>query len=174
MNDSSKGFVGYEYMEAPVQRSMEALYADGYQNFGWQLEGTSEPKERPGQVDLKLKRDRKLRCKAGLTRLQRQFESCAHEVEALERSKTRTASIAAYVIGLIGTTLLSMATFAYLADKLPVMIACAVPGFLLWILPYFCYQKLKWDKTAQVTPIIDQKQDEIYSVCEQASRLLQA
>lgn len=174
MSDSSKDFVGYEYMEAPVQRSLEALYADGYQNFGWQLEGTSDPKERPGQVDLKLKRDRKLRGKTELTRLQRQFESCVHEVEALERSKTWTATIAAYGIGLIGTALLGLATFAYLADKLPVMTACAVPGFLLWILPYFCYQKLKRDKTAQVTPIIDQKQDEIYSVCEQASRLLQA
>lgn len=59
-------------------------------------------------------------------------------------------------------------------QRSPVMIVCAVPGFLLWILPYFCYQKLKRDKAAQVTPIIGQKQDEIYSVCEQASRLLQA
>lgn len=174
MSNTGKDFVGYEYMETPVQRSMEALYADSYQSFGWQVEESDSLKEKPNQVNLKLKRDRKLHNKAELTRLQRQFESCAHEVEYMERSKTMTASIVAYAVGLIGTAFLGAATFAYLGDMLPLMIVCAVPGFLGWILPYFCYQKVKQTKTAHVTPMIDQKQDEIYSVCEQASRLLQA
>lgn len=174
MSDTLKDFVGYEYMEATVKRSMETLYADSYQNFGWQVEGSSPPEGKPDQVSLKLKRDRKLRNKAELTRLQRQFESCAHEVETLERSKTLTASIAAYAVGLTGTAFLGCAMFAYLNNLLPLMIVLAVPGFLGWILPYFCYQKVKQNKTAQVTPMIDQKQDEIYAVCEQASGLLRA
>lgn len=173
MSDTSKNFVGYEYMETTVKHSMEPLYADSYQSFGWQVEGSSMQEGKPGQVSLKLKRDRKFRSKAELTRLQRQFESCAHEIETLERSKTLVASTVAYAIGLVGTAFLGCAMFAYLNNLLPLMIVLAVPGFLGWILPYFCYQKVKQNKTAQVTPMIDQKQDEIYAVCEHASGLLQ-
>ena len=37
------GFVGYEYNEITVDQSMESVYADGYQNFGWELEGSLRP-----------------------------------------------------------------------------------------------------------------------------------
>lgn len=174
MNEEKKNFVDCEYMEAPVKRSMEALYVDSYQSFGWQVEGSSSPEGKPDQVKLKLKRDRRLHSQAELTRLQRQFESYVHDVESLERSKTTAASAAAYVVGLVGTALLGLATFAYLGHSVPLMALWAVPGFAGWILPYFFYQKIKQSKTAQVTHLINQKQDEIYSVCEQASRLIRA
>ena len=64
--------------------------------------------------------------------------------------------------------------FAYLSGLLPLMVILAVPGFLGWIAPYFCYQKIRQRRTEQVSPIIEQKNDEIYSVCEQGCRLLTA
>lgn len=36
------------------------------------------------------------------------------------------------------------------------------------------YEYMERSKTAQVTPVIGQKQDETYSVCGQTSRLLQS
>lgn len=172
MSDTNVGFVGYEYMEASVKKGMEPMYADSYQCFGWLVEGSVTPEGRPDQVNLKLKRNRKLRNVAELTRLQRQFENCAHEVEALENSKTRTASVLAFSVGLIATVFLGLAAFAYLRGSYLLMAAAAVPGFLGWVLPWFCYQKVKRDKTVQLAPMIEQKRDEIYSVCEQASMLL--
>lgn len=173
MTNQENSFVGFEYMEVPAKRSMESLYVDSYQNFGWVYEGTSE-QENSDRVTMKFKRDRKIRNKAELSRLQRQFESCAHEIEALERSQTTTATIAAFSIGLVGTALLGCAMFSYLNGMLPLMVILAVPGFLGWIIPYFCYKKLQRTKAAQIAPIIEQKNDEIYAVCEQGCRLLTA
>ncbi|MBS5285246.1 MAG: hypothetical protein KHY46_15585 [Clostridiales bacterium] len=171
MANQQNGFVGFEYMEVPTKRSMESLYVDGYQNFGWEYEGTFTQGESE-YVTMKFKRNRKIRNKAELSRLQRQFESCAHEIEALEQSQTTTATIAAFSIGLAGTALMGGSMFAYLNGMLPLMVILAIPGFLGWIIPYFCYRKLQSTKALQIAPIIEQKNDEIYAVCEQGCNLL--
>lgn len=134
MTNQENSFVGFEYMEVPAKRSMESLYVDSYRNFGWEYEGSSE-QENSDHVTVKFKRNRKIRNKAELSRLQRQFESCTHEIEALERSRTTTATIAAFSIGLVGTALLGCSMFSYLNGMLPLMVILAVPGFLGWIIP---------------------------------------
>ncbi len=173
MNEKENSYVGFEYLEIPAKCSMESLYVDSYENFGWSYEG-NVTQEGSDRVTLKFKRDRKLRNKAELTRLQRQFEACAHEIETLERSRTTAATIAAFSTGLVGTAFLGGAMFAYLAEILPLMVVLAIPGFLGCIMPWFCYQKLRRKREAQIAPLIDQKNDEIYAICEQGCRLLNA
>jgi hypothetical protein len=85
---NNKNFVGYEYKEVWTSRDLEGVYADGLANFGWQLDGG-------GYGRLKFKRDRKIRNKAELERLQRRFESGVAEIESLERSKSSVATTAA-------------------------------------------------------------------------------
>ena len=174
MMNNEKGFVGFEYMEVSAKHWMESLYVDSYENFGWEFEGEAARESPGGLVTLKFKRDRKLRNKAELTRLQRQFEACAQEIETLERSRTTTASIAAFTIGLAGTVLLGGAMFAYLRGLLPLMVVLAVPGFPGWIVPYFCHQRLRQKRERQIAPLIERKNDEIYSVCQRGRRLLSA
>ena len=135
MANPEHGFVGFEYLEVSAKRSMESMYVDGYRNFGWKFEGASAQEAGSGAVRLKFKRDRRIPSKAELTRLQRQFEACALEIEALERSKTTAAAIAAFTIGLAGSAFLGGAVFAYLNGLLPLMVILAVPGFLGWIAP---------------------------------------
>lgn len=173
-NAAGSSFVGYEYKDITVSRDMEAVYADGYENFGWSLEGSDTLPTLQGTntVNLKFKRDRKIRNKAELTRLQHQFESCAGEIVSLERSKAMAAAIAAYGVGLIGTAFMAGSVFAYISGLLFPSIVLAVPGFLGWIIPYFAYRRIKQSKTAKLAPIIDQKYDEIYTTCERANGLL--
>lgn len=85
MANPEHGFVGFEYLEVSAKRSMESMYVDGYRNFGWKFEGASAQEAGSGAVRLKFKRDRRIPSKAELTRLQRQFEACALEIEALDR-----------------------------------------------------------------------------------------
>lgn len=165
-------FVGYEYKDITTKQEMESLYADGYRNFGWKLETTTALEKTQGTVNMKFKRDRKIVNKAELTRLQRQFEACVEEVTHMERSKTTGASIAAFMIGIIGTSFMALSTFSYLNGSVPLMIGFAIPGFLGWITPYFCYRVIQRSKTDKIAPLIEQKHDEIYSVCEKANQLL--
>lgn len=169
-NDNS--FVGYEYKELTVKRSMESVYSDSYPSFGWELEGSSVPPQGSTFISLKFKRNRKLRNKAEISRLQRQFEAGVAEIESLEFSKITKASGVAYGVGLVGTAFMAGSVFAVTAGNIPLCVILAIPGFIGWVAPYLLFRKISSRKSAEVTPLIDKKYDEIYEVCEKASSLL--
>jgi len=176
MNETNKSrdFVGYEYKDITVDRNMESVYADGYQNFGWKLEEKSGVVTGINSSFLKFKRDRKILNKAELTRLQRQFDACVGEIVALEKSKTTNAMIASLIIGLIGCAFLAGSVFAVTAGP-PNILLCIIfglPGIVCWILPYFVYKAMSLKRSQKVEPLIDAKYDEIYEVCEKANGLL--
>lgn len=170
---NSENFVGYEYKEITTTRDMEGVYADGYPSFGWKLDGITPSALGLSTVNLKFKRDRKIRNKAELSRLQRQFEANIAEIGSLEKSKTSSAFITAMTVGLIGTAFLAGATFAFIyAEMIPLMIILAIPGFIGWFLPYFFYKKNTAKKSSAVAPLIEQQYDAIYEVCEKGHALL--
>ena len=170
---NSENFVGYEYRDVYTTRDMEGVYADGYPNFGWKLEGCTPPTPGFSTVNLKFKRDRKIRNKAELSRLQRQFEQGVAEIGNLERSRNTSAFTTALTVGLIGTALLAGATFAFIyAEMIPLMIVLAIPGFIGWFLPYKLYKGIAAKKSTTVAPLIDKQYDAIYDVCERAHTLL--
>lgn len=175
-----RNFVGYEYKELLTESSRFSFLLDGYENFGWELdENLSENREgrnltvQPKKV-LRLKRNRKIVNKMELTRLERNFEACVNEIDKLEKEKTSTATVYALVLGIIGTAFMAGSTFAVTAQP-PNYILCiilAVPGFLGWIFPYFLYKKVVGKQTGRVAPLIEEKYDEIYEICEKGNKLL--
>lgn len=184
MDDTGKkknAFVGYEYKEIVTDQSRVSFLLDGYENFGWEADGNAygyarertDPRKQT-KVVLRLRRNRKIVNKMELTRLQRNFESCVREIETLEKSKTSAATMYALVIGILGTAFMAGATFAVTAQP-PHIILCillAIPGFIGWILPYFAYKRVVERRTEKVTPLIEEKYDEIYAICEKGNKLL--
>lgn len=85
--------MGYEYKEITAEDSMVSLLLDGYENFGWELNESLPDSGAGGKAGsisktvIRLKRDRKIVNKAELTRLQRNFEACVTEIQALEKEK---------------------------------------------------------------------------------------
>lgn len=121
-----------------------------------------------------MKRNRKITNKTELTRLQRNFEACVGEIQALEKNKTSGATIYAMVCGIIGTAFMAGSTFAVTAQP-PHIILCiilAVPGLIGWILPYFLYKRTVWKQTEKMSLLIEEKYDEIYEICEKGNKLL--
>ena len=167
------GFTAYEYTEVTIQRKLESVYTDSYPNFGWQLEGSSTPLQGNTLVALRFKRNRKLRNKLELSRLQRQFDSGLHEIKSLERSRVFLAAAVAYLVGVIGTAFIAGSVFCFLAGHTLPSVILAIPGFMGWVAPYLLYRSISKRKSEEVTPLIDQKYDEIYAVCEKASHLVQ-
>lgn len=169
---SKNEFVGYEYKDVTVKQAMASVYADGYENFGWTMEGSLSPIAKVDSVTMKFKRNRKIRNKSELTRLQRQFDACVSDIRSLEFSKYAKASFVAYAIGLIGTVFMAGSVFAVTSEMITLCVVLAIPAFLGWILPYLCYRSISKKKTEVVMPLIDKKYDEIYEICEKASGLL--
>lgn len=166
-------FIGYEYMNVTITRGIESLWTDNYANFGWSLEGSSPDVKGINFVNLKFKRDPKIRNKVELTRLQRQFEGYAKKIENLERSKNIGASAFAYGFGILGTASMALSVFSYLRGMLPLTIIFAIPGLLGLILPYFGYVIIRNKKVENVNPLIDEQYEIIYNTCEKANRLLE-
>ena len=177
MNEITKNprdFVGYEYKELTAPSEKFSLYLDSYENFGWAVDEKTPQIAQHGLITVTLKRDRRIVNKAELTRLQRNFEACAREIEALERSKTSAPTIAALVVGLIGTAFMALSVFAVTA-RTPHILACilfAIPGFAGWIAPFFIYRSRLRRKTAQINPLIEEKLEEAYRLCERGHQLL--
>ena len=167
-------FVGYEYKEVNVTSETASFYMDCYENFGWEpVENVVTVKD-SRMTTLRMRRNRKIINKMELTRLQRNFEACAVEIDKLEQSKSRTASVWALVIGILGTAFMAGSVFAVTHEP-PIYWLCvllAVPGFAGWIAPYFIYRKLYAERAKQVQPLIEAKQEEIYEICEKGHSLL--
>lgn len=175
-----KEFVAYEYKEVTAESSRASFLADGYECFGWEvdknLSGDGGNRNLPNQKKtiIRLKRNRKILNKMELTRLQRNFEACIREIEALEHAKTSAAVIAAISVGVIGTAFMAGAVFAVTAQP-PQIILCillAIPAFLGWIFPYFIYKRMVKKQTEKLAPLIEEKYDEIYEICEKGNKLL--
>ena len=169
-----KSFVGYEYKEITVNANKVSMYLDCYENFGWIIEEELSDMGNPHRITVRMKRNRKIINKMELTRLQRNFEACAHDMAMLEKAKTSAAVIWALAVGVAGTVFMAGATFAVTHEP-PVIWLCvllAVPGFIGWILPYFIYRKVVRKQTEKLQPLIEQKLEEIYEVCEKGHSLL--
>lgn len=172
--ENENNFIGYEYHEISVARDMASVYADAYPNFGWVLESSATPTAGIHSIHMKFKRNRKICNKSELTRLQRQFDASADEIVALEKSKTTTASIVAFSIGLIGCAFMAGSVFS-ITGAVPHVILCtvlAIPGFIGLILPYFSFSAIRRSKTSKLCPLIEKKYDALYDVCKKANGLL--
>lgn len=180
MNETGKNrgtYIGYDYKELVVENSQISIYLDGYENFGWIVD-EHQPEIRngsqSGKTVIKLKRDRKIMNKAELTRLERHFEDNMRQLRALEKAKTSTAMVMSLTVAMIGTAFMAGSTFAVTHEP-PMIILCiilAIPGFAGWILPYFIYKRIEKKKTEELIPLIDEKQDELYELCEKGNKLL--
>lgn len=180
IREKKKKFIGYEYKEVAAESSKVSFLIDGYECFGWELDENLSQSNKDSNLQnqkktvLRLKRNRKIINKMELTRLQRNFEACVNEIAVLENTKTSVATMYALIAGILGTAFMAGSVFAVTAQP-PHIILCillAIPGFIGWILPYFLYRRIVGKQTEKLTPLIEEKYDEIYEICEKGNKLL--
>lgn len=163
-------FIGYEYLDITINKELEAIYIDSYLNFGWQLDRIS-PALQPNTT-LSFKRNRKLPNKAELTRLQRKFNGIIADINSLEHSKRLIPATTAYLMGLIGSGFMAGSVFALRNSHVPLTIVLALPAFLGWVMPYFVYRRLTAKRSMHLSPIIEEKFDDLYALTKEANQLL--
>ena len=177
MNEVTKGgkdYVGYDYKTITTDIEKTSMYLDAYENFGWIPDDSVQIGQDGVTVALKLKRDRKILNKTELTRLQKHFEACMDEITTLENSKTLTATMYSIAVGLIGTAFMAGSVFAVTHEPpmIPLCVILGIPGIIGWTFPYYFFKLFSKKRTAEVTPLIEQKYDEIHEICEKGNALL--
>lgn len=185
-NSETKDFVAYEYLSINVKSDKEPLYIDCYENFGWSLINNTALVDKEDYyinnanlnnnklVNIKFKRDRKIKNKIELQTLQRKMEKALNEIEKLEAEPNISATTKAMILGVVGTIFLAISVFAITAEEPSylVMVISGTIGLIGWILPYFVYKREKESKSQDNLSLIEEQFNTLYDNCEQAKKLL--
>lgn len=172
-----KDFVSYEYATKTVKAKDHTKATDIYEAFGWEVTATT-PTAIDG-VTLSLKRDRKLKHKQELTKLERQAEDLFATINLQHRAKTLGASIFSCIFGCIAALIFGggMCLSMLIENSVPALIGGIVLGLVGIVLcgvNYFIFKKLAEKKTKQLLPIIDDNEEKLANLLEKANDLLKA
>lgn len=203
MSERKPGLTTYTYKEITVPKSMEGIWKDGLENFGWELTRNEPaidkavwdpirlmiaplaifPKshfskwvrdtESETNVVLSFRRDRNIVEKDALNRTESQFEGYAKEITRLERSKTRKPTVVASILGGIGTVFMAASVFSFLLNAIALFVVMGVLGLAGWILPAVIYRSMRASQVRRVEPMIEDKYNTLYDVCREGHTLLQ-
>lgn len=176
-----KEYIAYDYKEICADGERMSFLLDSYECFGWEIHENRQAGQESTSVYphsskmmILMKRNRKIMNKMELTRLQRNFEACVKEIDALEAAKISGATMLALMVGLLGTGFMAGSVFCVTAQP-PLILPCillAIPAFIGWALPVFIYKKRVEKQTEKINPLIEAKYDEIYEICEKGNKLL--
>ena len=171
-------YVAYEYLTVRVKKEMEPFYTDCYENLGWECIYTPENEVsefRSGNVimmDVKFKRDRKIKNRSMLFSLQKKCETALRKIDQLERSKEIPSLIVALIIGIAGLGFLAIAVFSFLNGNVFIGVLSASIGCIGCVLPYYFYKKIRIEREVKLAPLVEEQYDMVYKTCEQARNLL--
>ncbi|MDR1117110.1 MAG: hypothetical protein LBL09_02550 [Oscillospiraceae bacterium] len=170
MDGTENTFTAYEYLTITVKDRMEQVYIDCYRHFGWVAEKEQE-QNGSGTVVLKLKRDRKIKNREDLTRLQKKCEAAFKAIERLEGKQGMRAIMLAISVGLAGTAFIVGAVFSYMAGNIPLCVILLIPGVSGWRIPLPLYMNINNRQNEQIERSVDEQYDILYSACDEANAL---
>lgn len=185
-NSITKDFIAYDYLKLEVLPDLEQLYVDCYQSFGWELTKVSEKTidqdyyingrtfiEKP-LVTLKFKRNRKIKNKVELLKLQKNMEEAFKKIEKLNKEPELISTIYSVSLGVIGLLFIIFFILS-LTSQNPLYILGIINGIIGiagLILAYFMYNKKRKEIQAKNEILIEEQYNIIYENCEKANNLI--
>jgi len=175
--EQQNNYRNYEYMTKTADSRTVSEIANRYSSLGWELD-----RQERGLIftTLTFKRDRNIKNKDQLNRLQLRIEDGVNGIVYMEESKTRGATIFSLVIGIFAALMFGggMSLIMFNADPMTASWQVIV-GFVLGIVGgaiaavvYPLYRKAVARKTAKTNPLIEKKRDEIADLCGEAHGLV--
>lgn len=168
-------FIAYEYKTVSVKAKQQSRAMDMYEAFGWEV--TAVTPTIPDGITLSLRRDRKLRHKQEINKLERQAEGTFETINGLLRAKKFGASVFAYIFGVIATLVLGggMCLTMLIENSIPAFvggIVLGIAGIALCTVNYYIYCKIVAKKTKQLLPVIDETEETLANILEKGNDLL--
>lgn len=174
-------YVIYEYTSINVKSELEPMYIDCYENFGWIPINNNGKRDyyinvNPNLdiVNIKFKRNRKIKSKEELKKLQEECEKAFLNINKLEKQPQSIATMYALIIAFIATIFMAISVFAITGEKIvwiPAILG-GIIGVIGWIIPYFVYRNVREQKLIENKIKIEEQQEIIYNTCERARKIL--
>lgn len=164
-----KEYLLYEYITVKIRRVLSDTCQECYQCFGWEI--LSE-KIAPEGKELQMRRSRKIKNRTDLMAQQRKMEDAMITIERYENVKDLMPTIAAILVGLIGTVFFVLAGMAATRGLWAGFVILLVPGFALCTLPLYVHKVLLQKNQHMYEEEINREYGIIAEACEQAKNLL--
>lgn len=185
-NSVTKDFIAYDYLKLEVLTDLEQLYVDCYQSFGWELTKVLEKTkdqdyyinggiliENP-LVTLKFKRNRKIKNKAELLKLQKNMEDSFKKIDKLKKEPELVSTMYSLILGIIGMLFIIFSILS-LTSKSPFYILGVINGIvgaIGFISAFFMYNKKRKQIQEKNEILIEEEYNNIYEHCEKAYNLI--
>jgi len=164
--------VSYEYKSVTVSSNMKSVYLDGYANFGWEFYGTEPAPQGSIAIVLRFRRDRRLKNKLELCRLERELENSLHEIEKLEKIKDAKTMAFSIGFGILGAAFLIGSASSFFAGNILLCIVLLIPAAISGVIGYVSSSSMKRKQDEKIAPQIDNYYDSVHKTCEKANTLL--
>lgn len=172
--DENRDYKHWEYKEVPSSQVDIAMNMDCYESFGWEVDEVQSVNRKDGECVLLMRRDRTIANRQELTRLQRNYEDCRHQINLLRESVRARGTAVSLAVGVAGCPFAAGSVLAATAEplNLPLCVLFAVPALLCFLLPVFLFRAVCEARRRKVEPLMEEKYDEISGLCEKGNRLL--
>lgn len=166
----------YLTLTAPNQKAALEMI-DYYSALGWELASQNEGRF-ISNFSLVFKRNRRIKSKDQLNRLQYRLDDNINKLDVLEKRKYRKATIVSLIIGIIGILIFGSGMSLCIAWSDPEVWMYIVGGILAAIgiipcvLSYFFYTNIRLKETTKMNILINQSYEDINRICEEAQQLI--
>ena len=173
--EKGKNYSTYEYMSKTVKAADQTRISDLCEAFGW--EATDAETSPLGVTTISFRRNRKIPHKSELVRLERKADSIWDTLGRLDKSKRKGASLFAYVFGCFAVLIFGagLSLTIRIPESTPALvggIVLGLAGILLGGLNLMLFRRLVDKKTREVNPVMEDMEEKLAVVCEQAHSLL--
>lgn len=172
----NKNAISYDYKTVRVKRELETMLTDAYQNLGWEVTNVSMAEGTLSHVNVSFKRDRKIKNKIELLKMQDKIDGTLLNIEKLQQKKKNAGVPEGITVGVIGALTfgggMSMVTTLTGIGFLIGGIALGVAGVGIGLLGWLVHNKIKAKKLKEIDPIIEIEFDKLAEYCEKANALM--
>lgn len=146
---------------------------DCYESLGYELTGqrVSVP---GGQVTLSFRRDRAVKSKAQLSKIQRTMDDTLVSIATMEAEKTKKATDQVVILGTLSALVfgLGMSCTMVWTNLMVPGIVIGVIGIAGGILTWMRYKNVCESEIARLNPRIEEEYDRVATLCEEAQAIL--
>lgn len=168
-----KNYITYEYKSVKCKKVDNASIVDTYLSLGYQVTNVDDSKTSFDTISFK--RDRQIKHKTELNRLEKKITDLMNQNKKLEKEKSKKPSIIAYVLGSISALIMGTGMSLTMIEHNPTLfivgVVIGIIGIILMVLNYFFYNKNYKKNVEEANLLIEENLEKIATVCVQADKL---
>ncbi len=171
-----KNFTAFEYKTETVPVKDKTRVADEAEAFGWEIVETG--KAIGANCTLTMRRDRKIRHRQELIRLEKRAAEARATLDTLERSKKFAARVFCCIFGVFSTLVAGGGMSLVMLSEgnvsnMVVGIILGIVGIALCCINYPVYNKIVMRKTRETSAAINAGEEALANILEQGNDLLE-